>query len=385
MGRSRGSRGEVQEHIQGAGHIHSLFSKNEKHCTVRGVAGRLSTSRHFLARTEMRSMTRRIHSLIRSFASVADEGVSEKSASDMLSMLCSHDANPAEGFFDSISSHSPKERRRSNRARAVWSESHLDPIAKGQETQERPTWGSWGNLTELDVSTHVQEPAVAPRNDPTSEFAPVRTMSLARYELRWNIESLLRQRGYKNQSPGSPSSIALLSRKALDALALDCGLDRTKSLNHHQMAEVLSSIVLEDGQEVELPLSGPLENSVIDQGASAMADLSTLPLEEKIGSWLIESHCRNVRVISTTHSSFVILATADSQRQAHASGFGVKSRARREIDKSFSSPQLIGSRGMDWVSVFIDRPDTSIGVHILTERARAFYNLEELVIDKDIT
>ena len=43
---------------------------------------------------------------------------------------------------------------------------------------------------------------------------------------------------------------------------------------------------------------------------------------------------------------------------------------------------MIGSRGIDWVSVFLEKPDISIGVHVLTERARQFYKLEELLIDK---
>ena len=322
---------------------------------------------------------------------MASDGVSEKSASDILTMLSSHEL-PSEPNDTEPTSSSNK---RGVVHRAVWSENHRrDHVASANAQGPRASWGSWGSLTALDIPLDIKDGAKgeASRIDPTAEFARVRSVEDARYELRWTIESLLRQRGYKNQSPSSPSSIALLSRKVLDILALDVGLDRTQGLNHHQLSELLSSIVLKHKERVlvnEMDTQYSLVDSVINQ-SSEVQDLSGLKLQERVRSWLLESHCQAVQVIDTTpssssnhqssFSSFAVLATAGSQRQAYSSGFAVMSRARQETD--ISSPQLIGSRGIDWVSVFLEKPDISIGVHVLTERARQFYKLEELLIDK---
>jgi ribosomal silencing factor RsfS len=317
----------------------------------------------------------------RCFSSIASSGISDKAALEVLASF-GQTTNDKQNDDQIASGHKSTATPQENqRRRAIWSETwsedHLTDEAKKANVGR--AWGSWGSLTNTDLSPHVGQVGAAHEEkiDPTSEFSPVRSLSDARKELRWSIASLLRQRGFKNQDSGSPNSIALLSRKALNALAVDCGLSGTKHLNQHQLATLLSSIV---GQEAQKDQRKPDESHT---STLYHTDLSNAldPLPARVKSWLLESHCFDVFCFDTTssggHPSYTILATANSQRQAYSSCFAVKSQAKDLCPSS--PPQLIGARGIDWISVFIDQPDISIGVHVLTERARAFYMLDEIL------
>jgi ribosomal silencing factor RsfS len=319
----------------------------------------------------------------RCFSSIASSGISDKAALEVLASFGqttndkqNDDQTRASGHKNTTT---PQENQR---RRAIWSENHSTDEAK--KANEGRAWGSWGSLTNIDLlAPHVSQAAGAAHEekiDPTSEFGPVRSLSDARKELRLSIASLLRQHGFKNQDSSSPISIALLSRKELNALAVDCGLSGTKHLNQHQLATMLSSI---DVQEAQKDQHAPDESQT---STLQQADLSNAldPLPARVKTWLLESHCFDIVSFDTTssggHPSYTILATANSQRQAYSSCFAVKSQAK---DMCLSSPpQLIGARGIDWMSVFIDQPDISISVHVLTERARAFYKLDEILAEK---
>ncbi|GAX86003.1 hypothetical protein CEUSTIGMA_g13419.t1 [Chlamydomonas eustigma] len=87
-------------------------------------------------------------------------------------------------------------------------------------------------------------------------------------------------------------------------------------------------------------------------------------------------------------SSWVVLATAPSQRQVYVCGEAVRVQARASVNvlKSHLKPELgtcmklpcptlVGGRGMDWVVVDAG----PVTAHVLTYEARKFYDLEELL------
>lgn len=127
---------------------------------------------------------------------------------------------------------------------------------------------------------------------------------------------------------------------------------------------------------------------------------------EQVAAWLTQAHAQDVRVIaadgedpymshtsrgsaSCSPTSWVIVATASSQRHAYTCAEAVRTQARAALETCRSSvapqddsvglrlplPQLMGGRGMDWVAVEAGH----VVAHILTERARRYYQLEELL------
>ncbi len=189
-----------------------------------------------------------------------------------------------------------------------------------------------------------------------------------------------------------PAAIPTSSASSPDAVR--------RSRKNNGIGELLHQSVRSDESEMSLHLQSQRAAVLGSEDMNRRA-VSEAVTPQLVAGWLKDAHALDVLVLGSSSSAASgasaadeigaavahVIATGTSQRHVHTCAQAIRALADDCLERvvaesdvapaNFRKPKpiVIGERGMDWIMVDVGG---AVAVHILTERARAFYDLESL-------